>query len=452
MSKYNSLLPNIESAWKEAVPFQVEDAEFARDRRRLVLGHQTGLGKTFISMLAWSLWPKATKVVMVGSLGSVGTWNHLLNFWAGTKGTFIQGYSDPAWSKAIKANSGIYLTTYSTLLGLMQNTSGKPSFDLLITDELHKCLRNRTSTYKAVARLDTEYYIGLSATWGSRGPQDLWPVLNIVNRSLFSSYWKFVETWCYVENTDWGKEVFGARNAENLKKLLREKYYRSRKWVEVGHQFGTDGSSPVIRRTVELDMTSRQADLYSSLEEDMYAELDGDVVITPTVLAKLTRLLQIAISPTVLFPKGDEGIAFRWLSDKIEEEPHTVVFSVFKETLDQFEAYVHSKLEVPVFRLHGGIDQSELYEIIRQWKEKKGIMLCTIGFAQSFPLDTTNNAYMLGFDWDPNNNIQAEGRLRRLDTIIKVPCNVTYIIVKKTKYEDVKDVVNDKVFTISQVL
>ncbi|MEM3041555.1 MAG: hypothetical protein QXG97_05985 [Nitrososphaerota archaeon] len=79
-------------------------------------------------------------------------------------------------------------------------------------------------------------------------------------------------------------------------------------------------------------------------------------------------------------------------------------------------------------------------------------MLCTIDFAQSFSLDTVETAYMLGFDWDPNDNLQAEGRLRRLNSPTATPCLVRYIVLTGTVYDHVKDVVNGKVWTTSQFL
>ena len=37
-----------------AAPFQLEDANFAVRKRRIVFGHKTGLGKTFITCLTLS--------------------------------------------------------------------------------------------------------------------------------------------------------------------------------------------------------------------------------------------------------------------------------------------------------------------------------------------------------------------------------------------------------------
>jgi hypothetical protein len=444
------LLPNIQSAWDVAVPFQEEDARFAAANNSVVLGHETGLGKTFIALLAWSLWPQAQKGLIVGSLASCATWARLLRHWGGTQTTHIYGNNQTMWQEAIQARTGIWTCTYSTFLWLMKGViRGKPEFDVLINDELHKTMRRRNQTWKALKRLEFEHYIGCSATWASRGPQDLFPVLNLVNHRTFSSYWKFVETWCYVEKSNFGTQIFGVKNLDNLRKMLWSQYFRSRTWPEVGVQFlGEEyaGQKPVVRRQEVVPMSAQQTKIIDDLDRDMIAILNEEMIVTPNSLTALTRKMQVAISPKILMPSADYGGPVEWLAAKIEDDPHTVVFCPFIQGLD----IVRQKLiddgrpAEDIFILRGGVKMEEVYQIIDRWKACKGVLLCTISFAQSFPADSTNTAYALGFMWDPNDNSQMEGRLRRLDSIIKSPCLVTYIIPEHSDYEVVREVVNGK--------
>lgn len=448
----NLLWPQIQTAWDKAVPFQVEDAEFASRNDSSVLGHKTGLGKTFISLLAWSKWKDANKALICGTLGSSATWSRLLRQWAGIKPVFIQGTSDPGWQEFLKAKSGVYMCTYSTFLHNMKKlVSGKPRMDVLINDELHRTMRTRNQTWKAFKRLDFDHYLGLSATWASRGPQDLYPVLNLVNHRTFSSYWRFVNTWCYVENTEgFGTQVWGVRNEDNLRRFLWEKYFRMRLWKEVGNQFRkgkNNNDEPVIRRPEYIPMGKQQTKLIRDLDRDMIVTLNNDMVVTPNSLALLTRKLQMAISPKILMPSAEYGGPIEWLSDKISEDPHTVVFCPFREGLEVVKQRVveDGYPENRIFFLKGGLKPDEVNTTIDQWKKNKGLALATVSFAQSFALDTTDNAYMLGFDWDPNNNEQAEGRLRRFDSILETPCNVSYIVPEFSDYAStVMDVVNGK--------
>lgn len=448
-----NILRGAEEAWKVAKPFQIEDANFAAHNNSVVLGHQTGLGKTFIAQLAWSKWPTANKVLIRGTLSSMATWAKLLRRWSGVQPIFMQGKDDPSWRQFLAVKEGVYMCTYSTYFWLMKGTQGNPRLDLLIDDELHRIMRTRNETWKATKRLEFERYLGLSATWASRGPQDLFPVLNLVNHRTFSSYWRFVETWCYVDRDGpFGTDVYGVRNEANLRKLLWSRYYVSRTWPEVGNQFRTGKNNedePVVRRAERVPMGKQQTKLIRDLDKDMIVELNGDMIVTPNSLALLTRKLQMAISPRILLSTADFGGPVDYVVDKIGDDPHAVVFCPFREGLDVLkEALMKDKRsEQDIFMLRGGMHPDEVNKVVDLWKKRRGVMMCTTAFAQSFDLDTTNNAYSLGFDWDPNNNVQAEGRLRRLDSILQTPCNMTYVVPEYSDYEQVLGVLDGKVIS-----
>lgn len=450
----NVLSPAIEEAWKVAVPFQVEDAEFAIKYDSSVMGHKTGLGKTFMAMLAWSRWKGANKALILGTLGSMATWDRLLQKWGGVKPRFVQGISDPGWDEFITCRSGVFMCTYQSFLWNMKKVlRGKPHIDVLINDELHKVMRTRNATWKAIKRLDFDHYLGLSATWASRGPQDIYPVMNLVNHRTFSSYWRWVQTWCYVERVEgMGTQIWGVRNEANLQKMLWERYYRMRAWRDVGNQFRTGSNNqdePVIRRPEVVPMGKQQAKLIQDLDRDMMVMLGNEMVVTPNSLALLTRKLQMAVSPKILLPSAEYGYPVEWLANKIADDPHAVVFCPFREGLD----VVKQKLiddgypENRIFIIRGGMKPDDLNKAVDLWKKNQGVALVTISFAQSFPLDTTDNAYMLGFMWDPNDNYQAEGRLRRFDTILQTPCNVSYIVPEGSDYHQVMEVLDGKVMS-----
>lgn len=451
-----TLLPDIQKAFDSAVPFQLEDAKFAARRKRLVLGHKTGLGKTFISLLAWGLLPDVRKVLIVGTTSSLGTWRRVLRQWGGAEPVIMQGSGDPGWKDFCrKGTLGIWMCTYATFRILMGVTEGHIPCDLLVTDELHKALRNRTATWKALTRVDSTYFFGATATWASKGPQDLWPVLNYIDRKFFSSYWKFVETWCFVNNAQFGKEIFGVRNSEKLRALLSSMYYRTRTWKEVGQQFriGKENTEPVVRRVQHVSMSGQQEKLYIELSQKWECRHDGQLLLAQNSLAALTNSLQMAISPTLLFPTAEVGGAVEWLAEQVMPLDSAVVFIPFKGLAQICANYFKAcGYTGEMYTLYGGISVDVCDATIEDWKKRKGIVFCTISFAQSFDLSSADYAYFLGFDWDPNNNIQAEGRMRRFDTIFDIPCLATYIVVEGTDYEKVQEVVNGKVSNVKQVL
>lgn len=444
-----------------AVPFQLEDANFAVRKRRVVFGHKTGLGKTFITCLTLSKLSGLKKILIIGTLNSYITWRHSFKRWFNIDVTLMQGSGDPNWKELNKKGSiGVWFCTYATFRILMSQTLGRPSVCVLVCDELHKCLRKHNSTTTAAfKRIDSIYFFGCTATWASRGPQDLFPVLNYIDKRLFSSYWKFVNTWCFVSDASFGKEVFGVRNADKLKELLRNNYYVARTWKEVGKQFlGKDlQTEPVVRRIEKIEMSPRQTSMYMSMQDRMEAVSTRNFILAENSLDKLTKSLQIALSPRLIFNEPSDNVDIggivEYVVDKMLELDSVVIFIPFKGlstiTTEWAKALGYTK---EVYSLHGQLTIDKVTTRIDRWKITGGTMFCTISYAQSIALDATDYAYFMGFDWDPNNNIQAEGRLRRLDSVWNNPCLCTYLIPSATEYEKVQDVVNGKVSNVRKVL
>jgi len=453
-----------------ATSFQQEDSDFAFRNERCVLGHATGLGKTFISMLTWRKWlaagQRVDRVLIVGTKSSLMTWQSQLLKWCGINTISLKGYSDPLWETALNKNiPGVYIVSYASFRGLVWSVpkSRKMSFDLVILDELDQFLRKRNLTFKALKRVQSRYFIGCTATWASRGPQDLWPILNYISPKEFRSYWQFIYTWCIVEKGVFGVEIGGPRDAAKLAAMLRGSYYVSRTWAEAGRQFVTSPANPaepnkvcgpVIRRPLRLPMSATQRKLYDALERDMYLICENQTILTSSRLATLMKLQQLALCPRIVVERGEYGPAIDYLVGQVKEEPHTVIFSPFRTALNCLEQGLLTSgiNKNRVFKIMGGTEPAELPEIIAKWKENRGVLLCTISFAQSFRIDTTNVAYMLGFSWDPNANYQAEGRLRGYDSIITVPCLVNYIIMEDSVYDDVREVLNDKAYNVNQFM
>lgn len=434
-----------QSALEKIKPFQVEDSDFVAKNGNVVLGHKTGMGKSLIALRAWSQWSGMNKVLILGGKSAASTWNKQPMEWADTQTAFNDGYSSE-WANMLQSKEGIWYSTYTMFQICMKQTKKPPEFDLIIADEAHKLRNRKTLVYEQMRRVDFKRLIALSATWASRGPQDLWAIMHLIDPSRFSSYWRWVNTYCFVEESNFGKDIFGVKNKAELQKLMNGKYYRSRTWEDIGAQM-----DPIRREMVEVDMTKDQKKVYTDLDAEMYAEFEGAAVVTPSSLAKLTRLLQVAFMPSLLFPTIGTGGAMDYILESIEDDPHTVVYVFFTEAIPLVEAALRGKGHGNIFSLKGGMAMKAVDDQIAQWKKTKGIMICSVRFAESFRIDTCHTAYMLGFSWDPNDNIQAEGRLRAIDSTLKSPVLVKYIVIRNTVVEALRGVVNDKFRTVSQI-
>lgn len=416
----------------------------------MFLGHKTGLGKTFISLHALTrMEPK--RIIITGNNPSLSVWMKEVPKWTEGQVTYLSRKDlrlQEKWAKACdRTVPGIWLINHAMFQLLVGKTPKKQLiWDAAIEDEAHKSKNRKTLLYAAMKKISTEACLQLSATPVSRGAQDMWAHLNVQDPKKFSSYWRFVNRYCWVTNDGYGTQVEGTRHAAELKELLKD-YYITRNWEDVHEQM------PPLRRFVhDLEMDPEQERLYRKMATEMMLCEDDTFVITSGILAQQQRLRQLALCPRVLGNELPLGSGIEYLLDEIPpNDCHVAVLSTFREVLEVLKRELESR-SIPVNFLHGGMNPEEVLQEINSFEQRKGVMLCTISFAQSFSLASAHRAYVLGADPDPINNIQAEGRFRRADTKMFDGMLVKYIIMQGTKEEDFRDIINRKVATVRDFL
>lgn len=438
-----------------ARPYQLEDAQRIALQwgGRGILGHKTGLGKTFIALLVWELLGKPPRTLVAGTNSAIAVWKRLIPRWVECQPQHITGssYERPTmWHKASLHSGGPQFVLVNHDILRRDKASiqvYKP--DLIIVDEAHKVLRSRkTVTYGVLKQLASRHILIASATLASRGPQDLWPSLNLVQPKLFPSYWRFINQYCFVTDTPFGKQVFGSKNPQGLHTLLRDKCSTWRSYEEVLSEL-----PPVTREPVELEMLPEQQKVYKDLDRDMVALIKAPdteetrLLKVPNVLSKVVRLRQLLVCPKIL-GLNMPSAGLEYLKDAVEEEPHTVIFCVFAAAIPFIVEELSSVAANGIAVFRGGMSPDEVNAAESKFKANRQLAICSVAFAQSFSLDTVHNAYFLGFSWDPTENEQAEGRLRRLDSKNFQGVNVQYLVHKGTVDENVREVLNGKTITV----
>jgi SNF2 family DNA or RNA helicase len=439
-----------------ARPYQIEDAkQIVKWKGRGILGHKTGLGKTFIAYLIWEMLRQPPKVLVTGTTSAVATWLRLTPQWIGINPIQVTGHYSTRnilWNRIYEMDEA-WVAINHDILRRDINQIARVPWHMVIVDEAHKVRNRKSVAFKALDRLrNVPYLLLASATLASRGPQDIWGPLHLVDRKSFASFWRFINTYCYVDAGPFGQEIIGVRNASQLRDLLRKNYYVARTYEEVLPQL-----PPVMREVRPLEMTHIQEDMYRQLDEEMIALIrsaeteEQKLLIAPNVLAKSVRLRQILVCPKILgIP--DCGAGLEYLKERIEDDPHTVIFTPFAAALPFIKQELEEVEGVKVFILQGGLKSEEVNTRIEQFKKERGVMLCTISYAQSFALDTVHTAYFLGFSWDPTENEQAEGRLRRMDSQHTQGVRVEYLMHEDTIDGDVREVLNGKTINVSRFM
>ncbi|MEK0326694.1 MAG: helicase-related protein, partial [Nitrosopumilus sp.] len=117
--------------------------------------------------------------------------------------------------------------------------------------------------------------------------------------------------------------------------------------------------------------------------------------------------------PRILDTSLGMGGGFDLIVDKLEETPHAVIFVPFRPACIYIQYELKLRGYQHVHMIRGGITHDEQTQEINAFKEARGILICTISYAESFDLETCDTSHFLGYDYSLDVNEQAEGRTQR---------------------------------------
>jgi SNF2 family DNA or RNA helicase len=408
---------------------------------RNMLLYDRGLGKTVVATMRNITVGVGTHLVICPS-NAIRTWvDHTRNWYADHApdldvDTFIVR-GNPLQRKKLydelllperTSQHRLFITTYSSFIRDAKNIlthSHLKHVDQVDADEAHKMRNRKSLAYKWFARTfkTMPCFSFLTGTPISRGSQEFWTYLNCINPKYFSSYWRFVDTFCDTFDGRWGKEIIGQKNEQAFFHLL-EQFSRVRLKTDpdIANQM-----PPKTREPLFVELNNIQKTIYDALDIDSFLfTRDNNIVVASNSMEKVMRLRQLLVCPKLLDPDCDTlGAAFddflEQMVDGDASDRHTVLFTPFKKPFELFRSALTNK-GIPVSQLFGGLSPEEQKAAIDEWRSHKGVMICTIAYAESFDLEPAKSCYFIGYEWDPNMNVQAEDRLHRWTTTWPVTC------------------------------
>ncbi len=349
---------------------------------------------------------------------AIATWKRQFPLWADdddlkyyihvVRGTKKQRMD--TWNFARTRKRGIFITNYSVFhhdfAGIFQVEWAEA-----IADEYHRCMLRKTSqTYKEWQRLTRHIKVLFPLTGSAirKNPSSMFTLFQMIAPKMktFRSYWRFVNTYCLVTDGHYSKEIGGPKNLETFK-ALTDKYI-----AYVPAEVVNDNLPEGFRVTMHAEMTESQSRIYHDLAEDMIAETEHAMIVAPTAISKVLKLRQLLCCPKILDPSLDMGGGFERILDHMLEEPHCVIFVPFRLACE----YVVEALQAKGYHaefLRGGVDDVEQAEILDRLRKKRGVLVCTIAYAESFDYETCRVSYFLGYEYVLSQNEQAEGRTQR---------------------------------------
>lgn len=376
--------------------YQEEGVAFLLERERCILADQMGLGKTAQALSAMRR-SRARPWIVVAPLVAREVWLSEARLWAPDLEVLAL---DRKRGLDLSADPDVLVVNYEQLLAEPRLLALRPQG--VVLDEAHRVKNRKAKTTRAAYTLARRArYAWLLTGTPFYKTHELWSLLHIARPDLFRSYWRWVERWCYVEITPWGWKVGECRDPEGLSKELQGLVLR-RVRSEL-QELPERIDQPIL-----LEMSDRQAALYRGMEEEMVAELEGQRLDAPTVLARCTRLRQLAVSPLMLgFP--EEGPKLEACTS-LSEGQRAVIFSGFAATLRLLQERIPG-----AGRITGSESEAARAEVARRFRAGDiSTVLCTIRAAgEALSLAGADLVIFTDLDWNPHRNEQAVSRAIR---------------------------------------
>ena len=274
-------------------------------------------------------------------------------------------------------------------------------------DECHRLKGRDSQVSEGILKLKSKGKLMLTGTPINKCESEIWKLLRILDKQRFTSYWKFAEYYCNVEDGFYGKEIKGLKNQQEYNKLLN-RYMLRKKKEDVANL-----PSKIIK-TIKVDLSPKQLKIYKQAEKE-YLNPKGDVIESD--VEKFIRLNQIVQNPAILDGQNVSSVtdtAIEILQDNEEKFIIGCVFIGMSELV--YETIKNKFPKRDVFLVNGTVNTKTRHETIENWKKKRNsIIITTIkAMSEGLNLDICDNMMYLNYDWSNVSNSQFSNRIHRM--------------------------------------
>jgi len=350
-------------------PFQRASVRVLDTAKRMILGHEPGLGKTPIlcSTLDYSGCSVGRNLIVCPS-SVKWSWVSHLREWAGIDDIVV------VESQKVDAQDVdlIYRDHKKKLSHMLTNEEAKTivigyemmrklsktleyaDYDSIIFDESHRIKNRKALTTQAAQRLQgNSAHIWLATgTPVRKDYDDLFTQLSMVDPDRFTSYWNFAAIHLdTVRNHFGGTDIVGLKDKQGFNAMMSSYLYQKRK-VDVLPELPEKIYTPM-----EIPMVNTQDVFYRKLEKEARVLLtDGTPWTSQSVLEKIMALRQAALCPSIIGgPAGSAKLQVinELVEDLMSSGEQFLIFTCFRGFLDLLGELLYRK-KVPTGVIHGG--------------------------------------------------------------------------------------------------
>jgi len=346
------------------------------------------------------------------------------------------------------------------------------TWDAVVLDECHKeAVRKKDTLHRrGIEKLPLSpagKRIASSGTPMRNKLDDLWGILNWLDKKAFSSSWRFMEEFSEKIPNSWARS--GYEFTGRLREDAKEALFRSLK-PHVLRRI----KSEVLKELPEkqridrwCEMTTKQAKQYWDWENEAEVAFDnGRSVAGLGVLDMLTRSRQFAVAMQTMDEKGilhpdmresgktehildileERGIMDETLSG--EDVQKVIIFSQWAEVIFATQK-IFEEEGISAAVLTGKTPQHERDRLVREFQTDDGprvFLMTTTAGGTAITLDRADTVIFIDETWLPDDQEQGEDRAHRLSRTKRTgnPLTVYYLRSSGTVEEEIREDVAEK--------
>ena len=446
-------------------PYQLEGANALYYNNNFGLFHDTGLGKTIMSIATINkLYLDSDfgnlKVLILCPSSLIQQWADEIQKFSDLKYQIINGSKEKRqkqWIDGTTTKATITLANYEKIR--VDEAPLKIDWDIIILDESTRIKNFNTKTTQRVKMLKGRRKWALTATAIENSVKDLFSLFDFLDDSIFNSWWKFKEQFLITELQSFGDRDFeviiGEKNIDVLEQKIKPYYIRRLK-QEVLPELPN-----YIEEKVYIELSASEKHHYnyikSIIEEKIMNIKDGD---SDSFIGELQLLRVLCNGEVCLKHSNTKNLDIVSKQNDMSESSSKIeeIIILIKQLLqnNQDKIIVFSDFTEPLFilakrlekegvghnLLYGGSDKTEELKEFKTNKESR-ILLCQMKTG-SYGLNLTeaNNIIFMNRPFNPAVEYQAISRAHRNGQTKTV--FIYYLITKNTIEEKIITMLNEK--------
>ncbi len=390
--EYNLIVPPESQLPFIPYQFQIDDAKDIISRTRSLIGHEMGLGKTFIAILVGNS-IAGKKIVIAPETLRLG-WKKEINK------VFPGADVKCCTNKNYEIGNDWTIMGYRTAVKYATQLS-KEKFNCAFIDEAHKikAVNNYGNPASECAASvlgickNIKYVYPMTGTPIPTRNKDLYNLMHLLRSPIAKTFYDYAMDYCAAVKTEYGMNVSGNSNTASLNKYLQEKMARRLKKDVLP-------DLQKVRRFIPVDvMTKRIKDLESRL----YSTADKET------------FMGLCMTGRNLLSKAKVKAVIEYADELLSEGRSVVIVSAFNETLDEIKKHYEKGSEKAVF-IRGGMSDTQKDAAISAFQsgEARVCAMNIIAGGVGVTLTRSHDLIMTDFDWTPANMVQAEDRICRV--------------------------------------